>query len=260
MPTDRAPTPISACVITFEEADRIEACLESLAWCDQVLVVDSGSRDGTVEKARAAGAEVIVNAPFPGHREQKQFAVDRARHDWVLCLDADECLSPELVRRLRELRAAGLDAAAYSMPRRNRYLGKVLRAGLFWPDRKVRLFDRRRARWGGVNPHDRVEVDGDANVVALAEPIEHDSYRTFGEHVATVDRFTEIAAAELHARGRRATVLDLLVRPWAVLVKHLVVKRGFLDGWRGLLIGAMAFYYDWLKYLRLLRAGRRRVR
>lgn len=246
-------TPVSGCVICFQEEDRIAACVRSLAFCDEVVVVDSGSTDRTREVAAGLGARVVLHAPFPGHREQKQFAVEQAAHEWVFCLDADERATPALQQRLAELCAAGLGGAAYEMPRRNHYLGRVVRGGLFWPDRKVRLFDRRRARWGGTNPHDRVEVPEGGAVTRLDEPIEHLSYRDFGHHLRTIDAFTAIAARALAAAGRRAGPFDLLARPPAVFVKSLLLKRGFRDGWRGLLIAAMAAYTDWLKYWRLWR-------
>jgi hypothetical protein len=200
-----------------------------------------------------------LHAPFPGYREQKQWAVEQAAHDWVFCLDADERASPELQARLRSLKAKGLAGAAYEMPRSNIYLGRQLRRGLFWPDRKIRLFDRRRARFGGVNPHERVEVAPGGALTALAEPIEHLSYRDFRHHLRTIDSYTAIAARQLHAQGRRANLFDLLVRPPSVLVKSLVVKRGFLDGWRGFVIAGMAAYTDWKKYWRLLRLRRERT-
>ncbi len=250
------PTPISACVICYQEADRIEDCLRSLAFCDEVLVIDSGSTDGTVEKAEALGATVRSNRPFPGHREQKQLAIEWARHDWVLCLDADERITPELQAKIQALRATGLQGSGYTMPRRNHYLGKVVRAGLFWPDRKLRLFDRRVGRWGGTNPHDKVVLlDGEA-VTHLDEAIEHLTYRDFSHQLRTIDSYTRISAEALHRQGRRCSLFDLLLRPPAVLFKSLVLKRGFVDGWRGVLIAVMAFYYDWLKYLRLRRLQR----
>ena len=245
-------TPISGCVISYQEVDRIADCVRSLAFCDEVVVVDSGSRDGTRELAAELGARVVTNAPFPGHREQKQFAIEQARHDWVFCLDADERATPALQQRVRDLLAGGLQGAAYEMPRSNHYLGRIVRAGLFWPDRKIRLFDRRRARWGGTNPHDRVEVAAGAVVTRLEAPIEHLSYRDFRHHLRTIDSFTAIAARALCAEGRRTNPFDLLVRPPAVFVKSLLLKRGFLDGWRGLVIAAMAAYTDWKKYWRLL--------
>jgi len=251
--TDGDATPISGCVICCQEADRIADCVRSLAFCDEVVVVDSGSTDGSDRIARELGARVIENTPFPGHVEQKQFAIDRARHDLVFCLDADERATPALQARLRALGAAGADAAAYEMPRHNWYLGRVLRRGLFWPDRKVRLFDRRVARWGGQNPHDRVIVPEGVEVVRLEEGIEHLSYRDFRHHLRTIDSFTAIAARAMAAQGRRANPFDLFVRPPAVFLKSFVLKRGFLDGWRGLVVAAMAAYTDWKKYWRLWR-------
>lgn len=245
--------PISGCVICCNEADRIGDCLRSLDFCAETLVVDSGSTDGTAALAEELGARVVPNAPFPGHKEQKQFAVEHAAHDWVLCLDADERVTPALRERLLALGAEGFGGAAYEMPRRNHYLGRPVRGGMSWPDLKVRLFDRRLCRWGGTNPHDRVEVPAGARVTRLEEPIEHLSYRDFRHHLRTIDSFTRIAAAALREQGRRTTPFDLLVRPPSAAFKSLVLKRGFVDGWRGLLIAGMAAYYDWLKYWRLLR-------
>lgn len=253
------PDKISGCVIAFQEAEHIDACVRSLrACCDEVLVVDSGSTDGTRELAEAAGARVVLNAPFPGHREQKQLATDRAAHVWILSLDADERVTSELAQRINALKAAGLVPPAYEMPRRNHYLGRVVRGGIFVPDRKVRLFDRRVARWGGRNPHDKVVLAVGAAPTRLAEPIEHFSYRDLKDHLRTIDKFTAIAVRELCQEGRRHAWRDQLLRPPAVFGKSLFLKLGFRDGWRGVLIAAMAFYYDWLKYWRLRREWRRR--
>jgi glycosyltransferase involved in cell wall biosynthesis len=249
--------PLSGCVISFQEADRIAECVRSLAFCDDVVVVDSGSTDGTRGIAESLGARVLVNAPFPGHREQKQFAIEQARHDFVFCLDADERVTPELRQEIVAHAERGL-AGAYEMPRLNRYLGRVMRRGLSWPDRKVRLFDRRRARWGGRNPHDRVDVDAGVEVVRLEGGIEHLSYRDFRHHLRTIDSFTAIAARALAAEGRRANPFDLLVRPPAVFVKSYLLKLGFVDGWRGLVLAAMAAFTDWKKYWRLFRLPRGR--
>lgn len=259
---DAAPLPISACVIAYQEEDRIAECVRTLVrLCEDVIVVDSGSRDRTLALAREGGARLALRVPFAGHVGQKQLAVDLARHDWVLCLDADERVTEDLDAEVRSLFADGAappTSTAFAMPRRNHYLGRVVRRGLFWPDRKLRLFHRERARWGGVNPHDRVEPDAGVDVRQLPDraAIEHLSYRDFEHHLRTIDSFTAIAARELRDRGRRFSWFDLALRPPAVAVKSLLLKRGFLDGWRGFLIAAMAFYYDWKKYWRLRAAWR----
>jgi glycosyltransferase involved in cell wall biosynthesis len=233
--------PISGCVIAHNEHDRIADCLRSLAFCDDVVVVDSGSTDGTDRIARDLGARVVTNAPFPGHKEQKQFAVELARHDWVFCLDADERASPALVARVRELAAAAaLAGAGYEFPRQNYYLGRILRFGLHVPDRKLRLF----------------EPAAGAAVARIDAPIVHLSYRDAAHHRATRAKFADIAAQALFAAGRRATTYDRLVRPPAVFCKSLLLKLGFLDGWRGLVQAATSAHYVWLKYRRLAALAR----
>lgn len=251
-------TPISGCVICYQEADRIADCVRSLACCDEVVVVDSGSTDGTRELAARLGARVVVNAPFPGFAAQRQFAVEQAKHDWVLCLDADERLDPALAAHLAALSAAGRLAGGYRVPRRSHYLGRVMRHGLFWPDRKLRLFDRRLGRVVANPPHDHVELVPGTPVHDLAEGIEHLNYRSFRHHLATIDSYSRQAAEAMRSAGRRANVFDLLVRPGAVLVKSLVLKLGLLDGWRGFVCAGLAAWHDWLKYWRLWRLGRGR--
>ncbi len=247
---------VSACVVTRNEEDRLGDCLASLDWCDERLVVDAGSTDGTREVAAAAGARVIER-DWPGHVAQKEFAIRAARHDWVLCLDADERLSLPLRRELIALREAGLAAkAGWKMPRLSWYLGRWIRHGPWVPDLKLRLFDRRRGRWGGQDPHDRVELDGAVGM--LPGEILHYPYRSFAEHLATIDRYTTLMADALHRSGRRARPRDLVLRPAARFVRAYFLKAGWRDGWRGLLIAYLASHYGRLKYAKLLvrqRAG-----
>lgn len=245
---------ISGCVISRNEEEHISACLASLRICDEILVLDSLSTDRTVELAGAAGARV-VQQEFLGYVAQKNRAVELARHRWILSLDCDEKLSPELAGQIAGKKESGFGGVAgFEMPRRNRYLGKVIRHGLFWPDRKLRLFDRERGRWTGTDPHDRVSVDGP--VERLEGPIDHDSYRDFQDHLRTVDRFARIAAAAMRTEGRRFSWADLALRPPFAVLKSLVLKAGFLDGWRGFVLAGMAGYYDLLKYSRLRREWR----
>lgn len=257
MAAERRPTPISGCVICHQEQDRIADCLRSLAICDELVVVDSGSTDRTREIAAECGARVLVNRPFPGFAAQRQFAVDQARNDWVLCLDADERLTPALAQEIAALADAGALRGGYRVPRRSHYLGRVMRHGLFWPDRKLRLFDRRCGRVVANPPHDHVAMDAGVPVGELLGSLEHLNYRTFRDHLRTIDSYARQAAAAMRATGRRATPFDLLVRPPSVFVKSLVLKRGLLDGWRGVVCAVLAGWHDWLKYWRLFRLPRR---
>jgi hypothetical protein len=244
-----AQTRLSACVITRDEADRIEACLRSLAFCDEILVVDSHSTDSTRERAAACGARVIER-DWPGHVAQKEFAIRQARHDWVLCLDADERLSPELGSAIEALRARGFPGCAgWRMPRLSRYLGRWIRHGTWYPDLQLRLFDRRRGRWAGLDPHDRVELEGP--VGRLRGQLLHEPYRSLEEHLATIDRYTTIMAQELFARGRRARIRDLALRPAWRFLRFYLLTGGFLEGWRGFLLACLAAHYARLKYAKL---------
>lgn len=251
-------TRVSGCVICHDEADRIEDCLRSLAFCDEVLVVDSGSTDGTCELAQACGARVVHNAPFPGFAAQRQLAVESCRHDFVLCLDADERVTPELAAEIEALARARALCGGYQMRRSNRYLGKKMRFGLFSPDRKLRLFDR---RLGSVvsrhPPHDRVELREGAPVGELHGALDHLNYRDFAAHRRTLASYTRISAEAMAAAGRRGSLVDLLIHPPAVFLKAMLLKLGFLDGWRGVLAAAMATYADWKKYLHLWWLSRR---
>jgi len=240
---------LSACVIACDEEDRLGDCLSSLRWCDELLVIDSHSTDRTREVAAAAGARVIER-DWPGHVAQKEFAIREARHDWVLCIDADERVSPELEKEIVALRDAGFaDAAGYTLSRISNYLGRWIRHGTWYPDIKLRLFDRRRGRWTGRDPHDRVEVDGP--VVRLRGELRHFPYRNLEDHLTTIDRYTTIMARGLHAEGRRARLSDMVLRPPARFFVYYVLRGGWLDGWRGLLMASLAAHYVRIKYAKL---------
>ncbi|HKT71484.1 MAG TPA: glycosyltransferase family 2 protein [Steroidobacteraceae bacterium] len=240
---------LSACIITHNEADRIEACLESVSFCDETVVVDSHSTDATRDLAAARGARVIER-DWPGYRSQKQFAIEAAAHDWVLCLDADERVSGPLRSQIEALRQAGLAAhAGWSIPRITDYFGRFLRHGNAYPDRLVRLFDRRRGGWVGEEIHENTRVEG--SVGCLHGHLEHFSYRSLSDHHHRMQRYADLMARSLYARGQRCGLLKVLVNPQWRFFRGYCLRRGFLDGWRGLVFALIEANYVRRKYLQL---------
>jgi len=225
--------PLSACIIAFNEADRIGDCLDSLAFCDEIVVVDSGSSDGTAALCQARGARVLQR-PFDGFRSQKQFAVDQAAHDWVLCLDADERVGPELREAIQAARADGFSGAAgYRFARLSDYFGRFLRHGNAYPDRVLRLFDRRRGGWRGQREiHEAASVDGAVRL--LAGDLIHYPYRSLEQQLAKTERYARMMAEHEFARGKRASVAKLVLAPAWRFWRGYLLRGGFLDGWRGL--------------------------
>ena len=241
---------ISACIITFDEEDRIRDCIASLDFCDEVVVVDSHSRDRTREIAADCGARVIER-DWPGFVEQKKWAVQQARNDWVLCLDADERLSPELSSEIKALQAQGLaEHAGFRMPRMSYYLGAWIKHGTWWPDYNLRLFDRRCGNWAGHQIHERVRINGPCGT--LRGRLLHYPYRSFAEHLTTIDKYTTIMAEALNSQGKRASIGNIVINPWVRFMKFYFLKRGFLDGWRGLVLAYLAAHYVRMKYTKLL--------
>ncbi|HEU0307396.1 MAG TPA: glycosyltransferase family 2 protein [Lysobacter sp.] len=224
---------LSGCIITFNEADRIGACIDSLSFCDEIVVVDSHSTDATREIAQARGARVIER-PFDGFRSQKQFAVEQAVHDWVLCLDADERIGDELRAAIEAAQARGFsDAAGYRFARLSEYFGRFLRHGNAYPDRVLRLFDRRRGGWRGTREiHEAASVDG--AVRTLPGDLIHHPYRSLEQQLQKTQRYARMMAEHDFARGKRATLLKLVLAPAWRFWRGYVLRAGFLDGWHGL--------------------------
>ncbi|MGV8940534.1 MAG: glycosyltransferase family 2 protein [Lysobacter sp.] len=234
MPTPSAGSiGISACIITFNEADRIGDCLASLAFCDEIVVVDSFSTDATAAIARAMGAKV-VQRPFEGFRSQKQFAVEQASHDWVLCLDADERVSEGLRASIQAAREHGFSAAAgYRFARLDCYFGRFLRHGNAYPDRVLRLFDRRRGGWRGTREiHEAASVDG--SVQTLDGDLIHYPYRSLDQQLSKTQRYARMMAEHDFARGKRASLAKLVLSPVWRFWRGYLLRGGFRDGWHGL--------------------------
>ena len=245
-----APRKISATIITHNEEDRIAGAIASLPCCDEVLVVDSESSDATRELAARCGARVIAR-PWEGYSRQKNFAATQAAHDWILSIDADERLSIELANQILAWKAgAPLDSAAFSMPRRVFYLGEWIRHSGWYPDRKIRLYDRRQARWTGDFVHEGLAVDG--GVSPFSGDLLHFPYRNWADQIQRADRYTRLAADEARQSGRSGNPLMLLIGPPAAFLRAFLLRAGFLDGWRGAAIAYASARYVFLRHLRML--------
>ena len=240
---------ITACIITLNEADRIQACLAALAFCDEIVVVDSGSTDATAQLAAACGARVLQRA-FDGYRTQKDFAVRAARNDWVLCVDADERVTPALRASIEAARLGGFDAAGYRFARLTEYFGAFLRHGNAYPDRVLRLFDRRRGGYRGEREiHEHVSVDG--SVHTLAGDLEHHAYRSLSDQVDRLERYARLMADHQHASGRKAHLYNVILNPFWRFLRGYVLRAGFLDGWRGLIYAYVEANYVRQKFIKL---------
>lgn len=243
---------ISATIITLNEEAKIARAIESFtcdgACCvDEIVVVDSGSTDRTCEIAESLGARVI-REPWRGYAGQKNFAAESAAHEWVLSIDADECLTPELAREILALKNAANEpaVAGFTMPRLAHYLGRWIRHSGWYPDRKIRFYDRRRGRWHGEYVHESVRAEGP--VAELQGDLLHYTCDSLSEHLRTLDRYTTLAAREVRARGKSRSLVRLALDPVWTFFRSWILQRGFLDGFQGLAIAWMAALYTFLKY------------
>jgi len=239
--------PISVCMICGAEAHRVGKALASVAdWTSEIVVVlNQEVADGTEEEAAAFGARVY-REPWRGHVAQKNSAADKASQAWLLGLDADEVVSEALRREIVELFAPTPAGGAYSFPRRSFYLGRWIGHGEWYPDRRARLWARGRARWGGVDPHDELLVEG--AVVKLRHDLLHYTAETLEEQVAKTVRYAEDFARHCTQTGRKVRSSDLMFRPVWRFVRGYILKRGFLDGWQGYSIACMTAFYTFLRY------------
>ncbi len=248
--------PLSAVLITRNAAAVLDSCLESLAFASEILIVDSASSDGTLEIAARRGARV-VQKEWLGFGRQKQFAVDQAKNDWVLCIDADERVSPQLAASIGKALAAPV-SPVYRMPRRNRFLGRWLAHGEGYPDWSPRLFNRMNARWSDDLVHEKVLYA--VTPGTLEGDLLHDSSDDLAAYLDRQNRYTTLAARQAYELGRSAGVLRLLFSPVVRFFKFYVLRLGFLDGVPGLLhisIGCMNSYLKYAKLLELRKADGR---
>jgi glycosyltransferase involved in cell wall biosynthesis len=242
---------ISATIITFNEEANIHEACESLAWADEVIVVDSGSTDKTRDIAAACGARVI-NKDWPGFAAQKQFAAEQAVHDWVFSLDADERISEELkasILRLSKSVEANL-ADGYRIPRRSYYQERWIKGGGWYPDWQLRLYRKSRGRWGPRQIHESVKMSSDARIEKLSGDILHYSVRDSAHHHRMIgERYAPLAAQQMFEEGRRTSQLKIATAAPAAFIRSYLLKGGFRDGLAGISIAAFAAHYAFLKNL-----------
>ncbi|MCM2306577.1 MAG: glycosyltransferase family 2 protein [Sulfuritalea sp.] len=241
-------TPLSAVLITRNAASQLAECLVSVAFCDEILVVDSGSEDATVQIAGRHGARVIQSV-WRGFGPQKQFAVEQAKHDWVLCIDADERVSEALRESIRAALQAP-DCTAWRFARCNKFMGRYLKHGEGYPDWSLRLFDRRAARWSDDAVHEKVVAGGE--IGTLQGDLLHDSAESLETYFAKQNRYSSLAAEAALARGEQASVLRLLLSPGLRFIKFYFLRLGLLDGLPGLvhiLVGCGASFAKYAKML-----------
>ncbi len=244
--------PLSAVLITRNAANVLDLCLESLAFADEIVVVDSASTDRTQEIATARGARV-VQKEWLGFGRQKQFAVEQAKHDWVLCLDADERVTPQLAASIRAAIAAPV-SPVYRMPRRNRFLDRWLAHGEGYPDWSPRLFNRQSARWSDDLVHEKVLYA--VTPGTLAGDLLHDSSDDLSTYLDRQNRYTTLAARQAYEQGRSAGVFQLFFSPLVRFIKFYLLRLGFLDGVPGLLHISIGCMNSYLKYAKLIELRR----
>jgi glycosyltransferase involved in cell wall biosynthesis len=242
---------ISATIITLNEESNIKAACESVAWADEIVVVDSGSSDATREIAEACGARVITN-PWPGFGAQKQFAVDQTKHEWIFSLDADERVSDELKKSIDALRSKTDLSDGYQIARRTYYQSRWIRGGGWYPDRQLRLFKKSKGRWKQRHVHESVTMDPGARVERLPGDLLHYTLQNAAHHHRMIgERYAPLAARQMFEEGRRTSVLGVASAGPAAFIRSLILKGGLRDGFAGFTIASFAAHHAFLKHLML---------
>lgn len=239
---------LSVTIITKNEAANIAGAIASVAWADEIIVVDAESTDDTVAIAKRFTDRVEVRA-WPGYIAQKNHAASLACHDWILSLDADERVTPALAGEIRKALDAAPPHAAFRIPRVTWHLGRWIRTTDWYPDHQTRLYDRRVAKWTGHYVHEGIAVNG--SLGTLSNDLQHYAYRDIADHLETIDRYTTYAARQMHEGGRRAGLLQIAGHPPLAFLRNYIAHRGITDGVPGFIISAMNSYYVFLKFAKL---------
>ncbi len=239
--------PVSVYVLTTNNRRTIERCLKSLTWAEELVIVDSFSEDGTYEICQRY-TEKVYRRPWTGHRDQYQYAADLTTHQWIMFVDADEEIPPELAEEIQKELDRGGEFDAYFVYRRTYYLGRWIRYGGWYPDGEIRLYRREKGRWeGGL--HAKLVVDG--KIGFLKNQYLHYTYRNISDQIQTIDRYSKIAAEDLFQRGERFSLFRLLLHPPFRFIKEYLFKSGFRDGLPGLIIIVSTMFYVFIKYAKL---------
>lgn len=242
--------PVSVTIITLNEEANIAQAIRSASWADEVLVVDSGSSDKTVEIAKSLGARVLANS-WKGYGQQKNFAQKSAQHDWVLNIDADERIPDQLAQEIQTaLGNGGSNARGFYMPRKTFYIGHWIRHGGWYPNHLVRLANRNHARWSEPQVHEQLTVSGEIRELKAA--LHHHAFPKIRDQIITNLRFSQLGSEDLMRLGQKPSVLKLLWKPLGKFLETYFVKRGFLDGLPGLIISINAAHSMFLKYAFLI--------
>jgi len=239
---------VTVTVITRDEAANIAAALESVSWADEIVVVDSGSTDDTVAIARPLATRVEVR-DWPGYSAQKNYAAEVASNDWILSIDADERVTPDLAAEIRGVLTGTPSSPGYRVPRVAWYLGRWIRSTDWYPDYQLRLYDRRAGRWNGRRVHESIALQGTPG--QLRHELQHYAYRDLSHHLATIDRYTTLAAEQWLAEGRTTNGFELYIHPRLAFVRNYLLRGGIRDGAPGLLISRLNAYYVFLKLAKL---------
>lgn len=241
---------ISAVIITKNEEKNIARCIDSLQnVADEIVVTDSYSTDKTEEICRKKGVRFIQH-PFQGHIQQKNYAITQANHLYVLSLDADEALDENLKKSILEIKENG-SFDGYKMNRLTNYCGKWIWYGNWYPDTKLRLWNKTKGKWGGMNPHDKFMMTKEAKITKLKGNILHYSFYSIDEHILQMNKFSGISAQSYYERGRRANFFYILLSPLLSFVKSFVIKKGFMNGYYGLVIAMIDAHFTFVKYIKL---------
>jgi glycosyltransferase involved in cell wall biosynthesis len=240
--------PLTVTIITLNEAAHIAEAIDSASFADEILVVDSGSTDGTIDIARSKGARVLTRE-WTGYVDQKNYAAEHASHDWIFSLDADERIPQVLAEEIHGILASDPPLRGYRVPRVTFHLGRWIRTTDFYPDYQTRLYDRRFARWRGRYVHESVTVDGPSG--RLKNDLQHYSFSDLRDQLQRINHYSTLAARQMYESGRRTGPAEILIHPPAAFLRNYILRKGFLDGTAGLTISLMNAWSVGLKFMKL---------